>query len=132
MRSVSVWVFARDPLRVLILRRPAARAAGWQPVTGRVEPSDASLVAACVREIREETGLPEPREVVDLAREFAFVGYDGVSYEQRSFAARYDVALDATPSSEHEEARWVSVDEAAGLLRWDEDRASLDALRALK
>lgn len=132
VRSVSVWVFTTDPLRVLILRRPAARAAGWQPVTGRVEPSDASLADACVREIREETGLLAPREVIDLGREHEFLGYDGVSYQQRAFAARYDDAAPVSPSPEHEEARWVDADEASGLLRWDEDHATLELLRALK
>lgn len=127
-RSVSVFAFVAEPLAVLLLRRPASRAAGWQPVTGRVEPGDATLDAACVRELAEEAALPPPAEMLDLGIESEFVGYDGVTYRQRAFAARYATRLNAAKSEEHEELRWASLDEALALLRWDEDK---DALRAL-
>jgi 8-oxo-dGTP pyrophosphatase MutT (NUDIX family) len=130
-RSVSVWVHTVAPWQVLLLRRPASRAAGWQPVTGRVEAFDASLEAACLREVREETGLGAPEALVDLGHESSFVGYDGVTYRQRSFAARYARAEAPVRSAEHEEARWVGVDEALALLRWDEDKAVLTALTSV-
>jgi len=145
---VNVMVFAARPLRVLLLRRPPERAAGWQSVTGRVEPEDAhgpapamlrgppatpevpTLVRACLREIAEETGLGPPLELIDLGRESSFVGYDGVTYRQRTFAARY---ADATPplhTPEHEEGRWVGAEEAMRLFTWETDRESLRALLA--
>jgi 8-oxo-dGTP pyrophosphatase MutT (NUDIX family) len=132
--SVSVWVYVERPaLRVLLLRRIASRAPGWQPVTGRVEPEDATLEAACEREIAEETGLVVPgRTIVDLGIEGTFVGYDGATYRQRSFAARVDAeAPPVVRPDEHEEARWASADEARARLRWDEDRAALAALERL-
>ncbi len=116
------------PLRVLVLRRPASRAAGWQSVTGRVEPGDASLADACLREILEETGLGPPDELVDLERESSFVGYDGMTYRQRTFAAAYATPQLPTLSDEHEEARWVEPDEALALLTWADNR---DGLRVL-
>lgn len=127
-RSIYCLVYALDPSRVLLLLRPAARAAGWQGVTGRVEPDDADLRATCVREIDEETGLPPPAQLHDLGFERTFVGYDGTTYHQRSFAARYatPIPLDRTP--EHEEGRWVTLDEARTMVRWDTDRQALDWL----
>ena len=127
---MSVWVFTDPPFYVLLLRRPEARAPGWQPVTGRVEDDDASLQAACIREIREESALGPPLELIDLGVESTFVGYDGATYHQRSFAARYRDPATATVSEEHEEARWVSVDEARALLRWEADRETLRSLVA--
>lgn len=153
-RSICVIVHARDdaaphdPLRILLLRRPAARAAGWQFVTGRVEAGDAAvaptpllrgaipsgempiLAAACLREIHEETGLDDPLELRDLGLETSFLGYDGVTYHQRAFAARYPLAALAQPlrTPEHEEARIVPAADARRLLQWDEDKHALDRL----
>ena len=123
-------VFTQAPLRVLLLLRPESRSAGWQGVTGRVEPDDASLEAAALREVAEETGLPAPDELWDLGLERAYLGYDGVDYAQRSFAARYadPIAVSSTP--EHEEARWVTPDEARAMVRWDSDRMALALLEA--
>ena len=145
-RSVSVLVHAPAPLRVLLLRRPASRAAGWQPVTGRVEPGDhaaaptpllhdavaggemPALAAACLREIREETGLPEPAALLDLGLETSFTGYDGATYHARHVAARYATPLDPPATPEHEEWRWAEAGEALGLLRWEDDREALRRL----
>lgn len=127
-RSIHVLVYALDPPRVLLLRRPAARSAGWQGVTGRVEPEDADLVAACLREIREETELPPPDALQDLGLERNFLGYDGATYAQRSFAARYAAPPAIARTPEHEEARWVTLAEARALAQWDTDREALDWL----
>lgn len=127
-RLVHVLVWSASPRRVLLLLRPAHKSAGWQGVTGRVEPEDADLEAACVREVREETGLPPPDELADLTWERTYVGYDGVTYHQRSFAGRYATPLPVVETPEHEEARWVEPEEALAMVRWDSDR---DALRWL-
>lgn len=129
MRSVCVIPFVERPLRVLLLRRVPKRAAGWQPVSGRLEVDDPSLEAACLREIFEETGMGAPMDLIDLKQESRFVGYDGVSYLQRAFAARYPGEQEVTHSEEHEEARWVDADEAAEMLEWDDDRSALARLR---
>lgn len=127
-RVVHVLVYAVAPPRVLLLLRPASRAAGWQGVTGRVEPTDADLAAAALREITEETGLPAPDALEDLAIEREYLGYDHVWYRQRTFAARYATTLPVTRSDEHEDARWVSPEEALAMVRWESDRAALEWL----
>lgn len=116
-------------------------------MTGRVEPGDfarsptallrgaiptgeiPALAAACLREIHEETGLPDPVELIDLALETSFQGYDGVTYHQRAFAARYARELPPLRTPEHEEWRWLDADAAARTLTWDDDRRALARLR---
>ena len=129
-RSIYVLVYAVDPPRVLLLKRPPEKAAGWQSVTGRVEPHDADLRATCLREIREETRLPPPERLVDLGKERSFTGYDGTTYHQRSFAARYARPAPVEDPPEHEEARWVTLADARALVRWDTDREALAWLAA--
>lgn len=126
---MSVWCHTKAPVRVLLVRRVPARAAGWQPVTGRVEPGE-SHEAACVREIAEETGLPPPDAVEPLGHASEFTGYDGRVYLQRAFAARYADAILPRVGPEHEEARWVDPAEARAMLRWDDDRETLTLLLA--
>lgn len=129
-RVVHVLVHSTAPRRVLLLLRPAHKGPGWQSVTGRVEPEDADLFAAAVREIREETGLPPPEALVDLTWERSFLGYDGTTYHQRSFAARYPAPLAVEETPEHDDARWVPPDEALEMVRWDSDREALRWLLA--
>lgn len=145
-RSVCVLVHVPRPFRILLLRRPEARAAGWQPVTGRLELADAegppprwlgpppdcadadALGRAAIREIGEECALPAPQALLDLGIETSFLGYDGTTYRQRFLAAPYDAPHPPTCSPEHEEARWADADDALALLRWDDDKAALRRL----
>ena len=128
VRVVHVVVYSVEPPRILLLLRPAARAAGWQGVTGRVEATDPDLAAACLREIAEETGLPAPDALTDLEHERSFAGYDDVTYDQRSFAARYATPIAPRLSDEHEDARWVDPHEALGMVRWESDRTAIERL----
>lgn len=127
--SVAVFpIHPGPPPRVLLLRRTPERGGFWQPVTGGVEPAGGadgaeSGEAAARRELAEETGL-SAEVLLDLGLETAFLGYDGVRYRERAFAAI--VQSDSFErSEEHDDARFVPLDEAAALLRWDENREGL-------
>ena len=134
--TVEVWLPLRGatPPRMLMLRRSKSRGAFWQGVSGRVEPTDATLRDAAAREVREETGLPcEAQDFVDLRHGYAFFGtMSGRPFRKRCVALW--LPEDLTPdqvqlSDEHVEARVVSFDAAQELVRYDEMKAELNALR---
>ena len=131
---VDVWLAVPGPAAwsVLLLRRTPAEGGFWQGVSGGVEAHDASLWAAALREIREETGLAGGVEVFDLGRGVTFQGLrSGRTFKKRSLGARLPPGT--TPaavrlSEEHDDARVVTFDEARALVRFPINREELTVL----
>ena len=116
--TASCFVLSEDRARVLLtLHRKAGR---WLQFGGHVEPSDASVAAAALREGVEESGVPGLRLVsdtpVDLDRH-RLVGAFGAC------TVHWDVGYlaltegDATPavSEESDDVRWWSLTELGEL-----------------
>jgi 8-oxo-dGTP pyrophosphatase MutT (NUDIX family) len=133
---VDVWlaVPGSDGVRVLMLRRRTSDGGFWQGVSGRVEPEDATLRDAALREIQEELGIAEGVRLLDLGRWFEFTSpFSGQRFRKRSLGAVLPRGLEAKDvrlSPEHVEARLVTFDEARRLVRWAENLGELDALQA--
>lgn len=111
--------------RCLLLRRAPASGGYWQGVSGRVEAFDASLRAAALREIREETGIAEAVEIVDLERTIDFRGFlSGAHFRKRSLGAVLPAGVTAASvrlSDEHDAVELLTFDEARGRLRFPEN-----------
>jgi lipoyl(octanoyl) transferase len=133
---VEIWLVVpgAEGLRLLMCRRVAARGGFWQGVSGRVEPSDATLREAAWRELAEELSLPRSGTLVDLGRwtEFRSV-VSGTRYRKRSLAlvlpsgtAPEGVRL----SDEHDACRLMTFDEARAVARFPAYVAEIDALEA--
>lgn len=112
-----VFVIERDG-RILLLKRSRAKdhAPGeWEPGSGGILPGETPQ-AAVVREAKEETGLAV--EIVGVIDAFHF--YRGAERRETigiSFHCRA-AAGDVTLSEEHEESRWVPIDEACSDARY--------------
>jgi 8-oxo-dGTP pyrophosphatase MutT (NUDIX family) len=116
-RAAGAVVFRRSDrgIRLLLLRAYK----NWDFPKGLVEPGEVELEAA-KREVREETGLPE------LDYPFGEEFKETLPYAGNKVARYYLAETDAEkiglPVSpelgrpEHHEYRWVSFDEAEGLL----------------
>ena len=120
--------------RCLLLRRSPASGGYWQGVSGRVEAFDASLRAAALREIREETGIAEGVEIFDLGRFIDFRGFlSGAHFRKRSLGAILPSGVTAetiTLSDEHDAAELLSFDEARARLRFPENVRELTTWEA--
>jgi len=126
--TVAAFVHRTKAPRYLLLRRIAARGGWWQPVTGRVEATDADAVAAALREVREETGIEDALSVLELGFDQSFTGLDGRRYTERSFAVEVPDDAEARASPEHDTLRWMDLDEALARLHFPANRAALEAL----
>jgi len=111
--QVEVIVFKKaqaDKYVYLLFKRVAAKGGFWQPITGNVLPHE-EFSDAARRELYEEAGVKEPVRLFDVEHEFTFFD-DGRLQREKVFAAEVSEATQIRLSSEHDECRWESYDEA--------------------
>ena len=125
---VEGYLYARNPLELLIFRRPPARGSIWVPVSGKVEPSDRDLEAAVRREVAEETGLRTPIRVTALDWHVTFPAEHGETWRLHAYAVEVDRRFRPTLSAEHAAFEWVGVAEARRRLHYEDNRAAVDRL----
>ncbi|OGF26754.1 hypothetical protein A2303_05160 [Candidatus Falkowbacteria bacterium RIFOXYB2_FULL_47_14] len=116
---IEVFFYGRTKageIRFLLLKRVPERGGFWQPLTGGVEAGENDQ-EAIKREIREETGMEEIKQIIDSGYEFEFSDKNG-NFKERVYGA--EIALDAKVilSHEHSEMKWVSKDEVPAMLKW--------------
>lgn len=131
---VDVWPFRVDGggAEVLLLHRARHRvlAGLWQGVSGLVEPEE-RIVAAARRELFEETSFDEPDIErfyhLDYTTEFLWDPDDALM-TSAYFAARIRLGRDPVLSHEHDDFRWVTLDEAIEIAVWPGYREGLRRL----
>lgn len=123
LRTVSVVPVAADG-RVLLLKRTRARGGFWQPVTGRIEPGEASAAAAR-RELSEETGADVPVEPLGYRHGFgidpAVLGRSPGQLrlvDEEAYVARLPAGFTPRLSEEHDEAVFLPAEQAAAQPRY--------------
>jgi len=130
---VACWLFrldARGEPEFLLIRRAADRmfAGMWQCVTGKLEAGERILEGA-LREVAEESGLgSSDLEAVfdtDVVNWFHHESLDVLLCEA-VFAARVRPGAEVVISDEHDDARWLSSDDARAVVTWPAYERAID------
>ncbi len=128
--EAHIFRLVEDRLEFLLLRRAADEEVYpgvWQPVTGRMHEGEKAWEAA-LREIKEETGLsPESFWVVPNVNSFYNPVKDTASLIP-VFAAKVPFTAAVELSAEHDEYKWMCLEEALPLLAWPGQRKSADII----
>ena len=135
---VGCWIFRTRPgggVEILLIRRAPGRIYPgiWQCVTGGLE-GDEKVVDGALRELREETGITAPDiEVLyglDQVNLFHAEHVDALQAEA-VFAAHVRPDVEPQLSHEHDDARWVSPDEARRTVVWPAYRTAIEQIEWL-
>lgn len=131
---VACWLFrlTAGGTEILLIRRAADRMYPglWQCVTGKLEIGE-RIADGALREVAEETGLrPADLEAVfetDIVNWFHVESLDMLLCEA-VFAARVRPGVEVVVSDEHEDHRWLTPEEAKGLVTWPAYERAIDAI----
>lgn len=137
---VDCWIYrvartARDVERpeILLLRRAPGRILPglWQCVSGSLE-ADERIAAGALREVAEETGFGvadiEAFYDLDLVNQFHEPSYDAI-VTAAVFAIRIGTDVEPKLSAEHDDAKWLEVDDAYTDVVWPGYRIAIERIR---
>ena len=127
---VEGYLFSRLPLALLIFRRPPSRGSIWVPIQGKVEPNDATLEAALLRELYEETGLVRPRSVTSLDWHIPFRADNGEVWRLHAYAVEVPRSFRPQLNDENVAFEWVDAAEAGRRLHFADNREAVARLRS--
>jgi 8-oxo-dGTP pyrophosphatase MutT (NUDIX family) len=89
----------------LILKRIPERGGFWQPITGGLEDEE-TFEEAATRETREEIGLTEEIDLINIDYSFNF-SYNNNVYLEKVFGLEISSESEIILSEEHTEYKWV-------------------------
>ena len=125
-RSIEAWIFHPEEREILLLKVEAEKVSFWQPITGGIE-SGESPEEACLREIKEETGLVLHRSNLTSFGDFMVKIDENLSIHKNLFLALTE-QKDIQISDEHVGAQWVALDKVSSQLYWPSNQATFEII----
>lgn len=125
-QSIEAWIYHPDEREILLLKVENEKVSFWQPITGGIE-SGESPEEACLREIKEETGLLLSRSNLTGLGDFTVKIDENLSIHKNLFlvlAEQKEIQI----SDEHVGAQWVALEKVSSQLYWPSNQATFEII----
>ena len=121
-QSIEAWIYHPEEREILLLKVEDEKFSFWQPITGGIE-SGESPEEACLREIKEETGLLLHRSNLTSLGDFMVKIDENLTIHKNLFLALTE-QKEIQISDEHVGAQWVALDKVSSQLYWPSNQAT--------
>ena len=125
-QSIEAWIYHPEEREILLLKVEDEKFSFWQPITGGIE-SGESPEEACLREIKEETGLILSRSNLTGLGDFTVKIDENLTIHKNLFLVRTE-QKDIQISDEHVGAQWVALDKVSSQLYWLSNQATFEII----
>ena len=125
-QSIEAWIYHPEYGEILLLKVENEKVSFWQPITGGIE-SGESPEEACLREIKEETGLLLACSSLTGLGDFMVKIDENLSIHKNLFLVLTE-QKDIQLSDEHVGAQWVALDKVSSQLYWPSNQATFEII----
>ena len=125
--SIEAWIYHPEDGEILLLRVENERVSFWQPITGGIE-SGESPEEACLREIKEETGLVLACSSLTGLGNFIVKIDEHLTIHKNLFLVLTE-QKEIQISDEHVGAQWVALDKVSSQLYWPSNQATFEIIK---
>jgi len=125
-QSIEAWIYHPEDGEILLLKVEAEKVSFWQPITGGIE-SGESPEEACLREIKEETGLLLHRSNLTSLGDFTVKIDENLTIHKNLFLVLTE-QKEIKISDEHVGAQWIALDKVSSQLYWTSNQATFEII----
>ena len=126
-QSIEAWIYHPEDGEILLLKVEAEKVSFWQPITGGIE-SGESPEEACLREIKEETGLLLDCSNLTGLGNFTVKIDENLTIHKNLFLVLTEQKA-IQISDEHVGAQWVALDKVSSQLYWPSNQATFEIIK---
>lgn len=125
-QSIEAWIFHTEDREILLLKVEDETVSFWQPITGGIE-SGESPEEACLREIKEETGLLLHRSNLTSLGDLTVKIDENLTIHKNLFLVLTE-QKEIQISDEHVGAQWIALDKVSSQLYWTSNQATFEMI----
>ena len=125
-RSIEAWIYHPEDRKILLLKVENEKVSFWQPITGGIE-SGESPEEACIREIKEETGLVLACSNLTGHGDFTVKIDENLTIHKNLFLVLTE-QKEIQLSDEHVGAQWVALEKVSSQLYWPSNQATFEII----